>query len=190
MSVTSRSTLKGVACSVAAALRRARIRAVLTGGACASLHSGGAVQSYDLDFVLESAVTTRELDKAMQSIGFTRKGRHYTHPSTKFLVEFPPGPLGIGRDIGIRPTTVKLGASSVRILSATDSCRDRLAAFYHWNDRQSLLAAVQIARRKRVNLKAIREWSVRENAETGFMEFSSMLTPKGVSRPRRRRVER
>lgn len=181
MSLAAGSTLEEVAGAVGAALRRARIRAVLTGGACASLHSGGAVQSYDLDFVLESAVTTRELDKAMGTIGFIREGRHYTHPSTKFLVEFPPGPLGIGRDIKIRPVTVKIGASSVRTLSATDSCRDRLAAFYHWNDRQSLLAAVQIARRKRVSVKAIRDWSARENARAGFKKFSDLLRRKGAS---------
>lgn len=35
-------------------LRRAGIRAVLTGGACANLYSGGAYESVDADFVLIS----------------------------------------------------------------------------------------------------------------------------------------
>lgn len=175
MSLTEDSTLEEVAGVVAGALDRHGIRAVLTGGACASLHSGGAVQSYDLDFILQSATPKRQLSKAMMSIGFARTGRHYKHPSTRFLVEFPPGPLGIGRDIMVRPTSYKIGSISLRILSPTDSCRDRLAAFYHWKDRQSLRAAVLIATRKRVNMTLIRKWSADEDAPDAFEEFRKMV---------------
>lgn len=111
----------------------------------------------------------------MGTIGFARKGRHYTNPATEFFVEFPPGPLGIGRDINIRPSVFKVGSTSVRTLSATDSCRDRLSAFYDWNDYQSLLSAVQIARRRKVNMKRIRDWSAQENAQDAFRKFSEML---------------
>lgn len=70
------------------------------------------------------------------------------------------------------------------VLSPTDSCRDRLAAFYHWNDRQSLEVAVAIARRNRVNMAAIRRWSIAEGAARGFDEFLAEL--KGARRPRSR----
>jgi hypothetical protein len=65
----------------------------------------------------------------------------------RFFVEFPVGPLGIGRDLAVKPVQIRIGggARRIRALSATDCCRDRLAAFYHWNDRQSLDAAVDIA---------------------------------------------
>jgi hypothetical protein len=173
--LTAQSSLAEAAGCVARALRRARIRAVLTGGACATLYSDGKYQSFDLDFILQSATTTPELDDAMGAIGFRRAGNHYEHPRVRFLVEFPAGPLGIGADLAIRPVTYRIGPVSVKALSATDSCRDRLAAFYHWNDRQSLETAVEIARRRKVNIVAIRKWSAREGATDKFQTFLESL---------------
>jgi hypothetical protein len=115
----------------------------------------------------------------MASIAFAREGRHYKHSSAKFFVEFPAGPLGIGSDINIRPSSYRIGSVTVRTLSPTDSCRDRLAAFYHWNDRQSLIAAVQIARRARVNIRKIRTWSIAEGALGPFEEFTRRLKVDG-----------
>ena len=175
MSLTEESDLSEVAVSVAAALRRSKIRAVLTGGACATLHSGGAYQSSDLDFILQSTVTVQRLDAAMGSIGYRRKRDHYEHPSAPFFVEFPPGPLSIGRDLAIKPITYRIGPTSVRILSATDSVRDRLAAFYHWNDPQSLSTALEIALRHNVDMKKIRAWSIEEGSEEGFLRFAEEL---------------
>ena len=175
MTLTARSSLEQVAACVASALARSKIRAVLTGGACASLYSKGKYQSSDLDFILQSAVTSKELDAVMEAIGFRRTGNHYEHPRTAFFVEFPAGPLGIGADIDVRPVVYRIGRVGVRVLSATDSCRDRLAAFYHWNDRQSLITAVHIARNRKVDLKAIRAWSEREDASDRFSEFLGIL---------------
>ena len=118
----------------------------------------------------------------MASIGFHRDTDHYTHPATIFFVEFPAGPLGIGRDIRIRPVLHRIGKEEVWTLSATDSCRDRLAAFYHWKDRQSLDVAVIIARRNDVDLEAIRRWSRRESSLDGFDEFLALLGSRGGAR--------
>lgn len=88
-----------------------------------------------------------------------------------FFVEFPRGPLGIGQDVQIRAVwRVRRGAKTLA-LSATDSCRDRLAAYYHWRDQQSLSAAVAIALRNRVALRKIREWSRREGHPEGYRAF-------------------
>lgn len=65
MNLNARSSLAEVAAGVAEALARTGIRAVLTGGACATLYSGGKYQSFDLDFILQSATTARDLDDAM-----------------------------------------------------------------------------------------------------------------------------
>lgn len=175
MKVTARSGLAEVAACVARTLARAKIRAVLTGGACATLYSKGEYQSSDLDFILQSAVSHRELDTVMESIGFHRTGNRYEHPRTSFFVEFPAGPLGIGADIDIRPVVYRIGGIGVKALSPTDSCRDRLAAFYHWNDRQSLITAVQIASHRKVDLKTIRAWSEREDASDKYSEFLGIL---------------
>ncbi len=192
MKLTAMSSLGRVAACVAGALARSRIRAVLTGGACASLYTGGQYQSSDLDFVLQSAATRRDLDAAMGAAGFRRAENRYEHPEAPFFVEFPAGPLGIGTDIDIRPVGYTLHGVTIRVLSPTDSCRDRLAAFYHWKDRQSLRTAVQIARRRRIDLETIRRWSEQEGSRDGFSEFVRLLkrTPGKSTRARRRRSGR
>ena len=164
-------------------MARAGIKAVLTGGACASLYSRGEYQSSDLDFILQSAVSRRSLDAVMRTIGFQREGGHYRHPTAQFFVEFPAGPLGIGSDLKIQPVAYRVGRVKVLALSPTDSCRDRLAAFYHWRDRQSLSTAVAVARQRKVDVGAIRTWSEKEGASEEFAEFLSLLER---SRPARR----
>ena len=171
MTITAHSTLASVAAIVAGALERAGFRAVLTGGACATVYSAGAYQSFDLDFILQRGGGQRALDEAMAPLGFVREGDRYVHPRSRFYVEFPRGPLAIGDDVAIRPVRLPLGEGTALALSATDACRDRLAAFYHWSDRQSLDAAAAIARRHRVNMRLIRAWSRREGALDQFEEF-------------------
>lgn len=185
MSITARSSLSSVALQVGDALRRHGIRAVLTGGACASLHSGGTYYSVDMDFILLGHVTQATLDAAMGSVGFKRTGDRYLHPRARFYVEFPRGPLAIGGDYHITPVERRRGRARALVLSPTDSCRDRLAAFYHWNDRQSLAVAVSIALRNRVNLAAIRRWTVTEGAGSRFDEFLAELRAARRRRSRR-----
>lgn len=156
-------------------LERAGIPAVLTGGACATLYSGGAYESHDLDFIIRGGGTRNTVDVAMASVGFARDGDRYVHPATPLFVEFPRGPLAIGDDLEIKPVELKLRGGSAMALSPTDACRDRLAAFYHWSDRQSLHVAVAIALRQRVNMAAIRRWSQREGFGTKFEEFRNEL---------------
>ena len=173
MALSAASTLREVIQSVSTALRKHHIDAVLTGGACASLHSRGAYMSQDLDYIIRGAVTRPQLDRAMAEAGFRRSGAQYTHPRTPFFVEFPAGPLAIGDDDLVEPVEIRVGGVRVTTLSATDSCRDRLAAFYHWNDLQSLRVAAAIARRQSVDIEAIRRWSEREGRASEFKQFKA-----------------
>ena len=184
MKIAARASLGEVALQVGDALRRHGIRAVLTGGACASLHSGGEYHSVDMDFIVLGPVTQAALDAAMASVRFRRTGDRYVHPRAPFYIEFPRGPLAIGGDYRVRPVEHRLRHARALVLSPTDSCRDRLAAFYHWNDRQSLAVAVSIALRNRVNMAAVRRWSIAEGAEPRFREF---LTELKSARRRRSR---
>ncbi len=171
MKITAGSTIHEVIEAVAGALGKAGIDAVLVGGACATLYSAGVYTSEDLDFIVQSAPTRRVLDDAMATVGFSRRDAQYFHAKSDFFVEFPRGPLSIGEDVRIRPVRLKVGRIEISALSATDSCRDRLAAFYHWNDRQSLEVAIAIALHNRIGLEAIRRWSESENALPRFEEF-------------------
>jgi hypothetical protein len=173
VTLTARSSLADVAFAVGTALRRHRIRAVLTGGACVALHTDGAYVSHDLDFVLEGAetVTAARLDEALGALTFRRDGNQYRHPRLDLYVEFPPGPLAIGGDHTVKSVVLRRRRQTLRALSPTDSCLDRLAAFYHWDDRQSLTHAVEIARRRRVDRRRIAAWSAAEGHAEKHREF-------------------
>jgi hypothetical protein len=178
------SSLAEAAAAVGDALRRHGIRAVLTGGACASLYSKGAYHSVDVDFIVVRPTTQALLDAAMGTVGFARRGDRYLHPACRFYVEFPRGPLAVGDDYRIDPIERRTRQGRFLALSATDSCRDRLAAFYHWNDRQSLDVAVWIALRNRVNLAAVRRWSAAEGFASHFAEFAAELRRARARRSR------
>jgi hypothetical protein len=175
MAIGPETPVGRVAAIVSSSLRAAGVDAVLTGGACATIYSGGAYVSHDLDFIIRAGGNRQVVDGALAGSGFKRSGDRYVHPRTALFVEFPRGPLAIGDDLKIRPVRLRVGRGWTSALSATDSCRDRLAAFYHWSDRQSLTAAVAIARRHRINMRAIRLWSRREGADAEFEEFRSAL---------------
>lgn len=171
--ITADSTLAEVALAVASALARHGIRAVLTGGACVSIYTDGMYVSKDADFVIQSALDGLQgrIDEALATLGFVRRKDRHVHNLTPFFVEFPAGPLSIGDDLDIRPVALLVGDSTALVLSPTDSCRDRLCAFYFWDDRQSLELAVAIARRHAVDLEAIRKWSRTEGAIQKYDEF-------------------
>lgn len=188
MRLTARSGLPTVAIVVGAALSHHGLHAVLTGGACASLYSGGRYTSRDMDFILNGSVTQGRLDEAMASVGFVRSGDRYVHPRVPFYVEFPRGPLAIGDDYRIRPVARTLpGGGRALLLSATDSCRDRLAAFYHWHDRESLRVAVWIALAQRLQLAGVQRWSAAEGFATEFEEFLAAVKRARARRPRKGR---
>jgi len=172
MTISSSSSLAQVAVVVASALKDAGIDAVLTGGACATFYSGGAYLSHDLDFIVRSGGTRRALDDTLERVGFRREGDRYLHPSTTFFVEFPRGPLAIGDDLEITPVLLHIEGGMITALSATDACRDRLAAFFHWSDRQSLAVAVAIAREHSVAISTIQAWSHKEGFVAQFDEFA------------------
>lgn len=182
MKLTATSTLPEVAAAVGAHLANRGIRAVLTGGACVAIHTGTYV-SKDADFVLQTAVSQRILDEALLQLGFVREGAEYVHAEVPFWVEFPPGPLSIGDDLAIEPAELTVGRLKTLGLSATDSCRDRLAAFFHWNDRQALALAVKIAKARRVDLDQIRRWSDHEGKSAEFGEFLKAATSGPRSDP-------
>jgi hypothetical protein len=49
--------------------------------------------------------------------------------------------------------------------------KDRLAAFFHWDDREALAQAVLVARAQPVELDEVRRWSRTERSAARFAEF-------------------
>lgn len=179
--IAENSSLEDIAGMVSSALREAGISVVLTGGAVVSIYSQNEYLSYDLDFIVEGI--GKKVDRVMESLGFAKqKGRHFRHPRSKFFVEFPKGPLQIGDSPGAHVVERKTSAGVLRLLSPTDCVKDRLAAFYHWNDRQCLDQALAVAASQPVNFAQIKRWSKAEGQSDKLQEFLSAFAqqkPRG-----------
>ena len=105
---------------VAAEFRRRNISVVLSGGSCVSIYSRGKYVSMDLDFVNVAFTKRDRIRAAMESLGFREENRYFRHPDTDILIEFPPGPLGIGEEPVKQIVEMETGAGTLRIISPTD----------------------------------------------------------------------
>lgn len=181
MAITRDSSLREVAFAVCTALDRVGVTAVLTGGGAATLYAPEAIQSFDLDFVLVVYSDEKSPGKALEELGFRREGHDYRHRASRFQLEFPVGPLAIGDERIERWTTLREGPEVLHVISATDSCRDRLAAFFHFHDRSALdqACAVYAAAKPKVDLKKVRDWSRREGKLDAFQEFARRVRQGG-----------
>lgn len=173
--IDERTSLEELAALVCTTLETHGISVVLSGGAVVSIYSDAEYVSYDLDFI--PIGLARKVDTAMQSLGFEKTQRHWTHPKSRYWVEFPPGPVAIGeetiRDFAERET--RLG--TLRLLAPTECVMDRLAWYFHGADAQCLEQAVEVATRHPVDLKRIERWArgERPHGEERFREFEHRL---------------
>jgi len=160
---------------ICSALLEKNIHVVLSGGSCVQIYSDGAYTSYDLDMINRYNEPFKKIQSAMQSLGFQEEGKYFTHPQTHYFIEFPPGPLGVGDSsvTSIHEMTTSYGI--LKLLSPTDCVKDRLAAYYHWNDAQSLTQALRVARKHPVDLDDIKAWSSKEKSLHKYEHFSKAL---------------
>jgi hypothetical protein len=63
----------------------------------------------------------------------------------------------------------------LRLLSPTDCVKDRLAAYFHWNDRQALKQAVLVAEAQPVNMADLRRWAKAEGAAERLIDFERAI---------------
>jgi len=149
------------------------IYVVLSGGACVSIYSSNKYVSMDLDLVNVRFAKRQDIRSAIQEIGFQEEGRHFRHPDTELLIEFPPGPLAVGEEPIKKVDEHKLPTGILRIISPTDCVKDRLAGYYHWNDLQCLEQASLVAEAINIDLEEIERWS---KVEGKLGEFKRIRT--------------
>ena len=172
--LSAASSIEEIAAAVSDALSKAGITAVLSGGGAVQIYSSGLYPSKDLDFV--SPATHGEIEAALGKMGFVREfGRHFAHPDCTHTLEFPSWPLAVGRRLLKEWGEFPVGGLSIQILTPTQCVMDRLAAFYHWRDRQALDQAVAVANRHVVELEEIHRWSLDEGQEAAHREFQRAL---------------
>jgi hypothetical protein len=155
--------------------RKKGIEVILAGGAAVAIYSNRYV-SKDLDLINIYGVNRRKIRDAMTEIGFYEEGRYFRHPETQFFVEFPPGPLAIGEEPVKQIVEKKLSTGILKIISPTDCVKDRLAAYYHWDDQQALMQAILVAQRHKINIDEIRRWSLVEGKLNEFELIKGKLS--------------
>lgn len=178
MTISENMSLEEVAFSVCTALDAAGVTAVLTGGGAATVYAPRAIQSLDMDFVFAAVSGSLENGaRALARLGYERVSDRYEHPRSRYILEFPEGPLYVGRKPLTSWDSLQKGDQVLHIVSPTDSCCDRLAAYIHWNDRSGLAQAVEVARSRRehVSLNVIRAWLADEGHAAKFEEFCRKL---------------
>lgn len=157
-----------LAAFIAAEFRRRSINVVLSGGSCVSIYSAEKYVSVDLDFVNAGFAKRSAIKEAMQSLGFREEHRYFRHPGTPLLIEFPPGPLGVGEEPVKQIDEITTDTGVVRIISPTDCVKDRLAWYYHDNDMECLEQAILVASKHDVDLYEIQRWSEVEGKREAF----------------------
>lgn len=166
-------TLKDFAIYVAEFLKSKNIDVILTGGAVVSIYSEGKYVSKDVDFLSASDHTS--IKQAMFDAGFKNQGKDFYHDDTQFTVEFPGSQLVIGNEPMKPEGEIKKGKFTLKLLSPTQCVMDRLAAFYHWKDRQSLDQAVMVASKHPIVISKVKKWSEAEGMKDRYDIFLNQL---------------
>ena len=79
--------------------------------------------------------------------------------------------MTLGDEVVRKWAKVRTRVGMLQILTPTQCIKDRLAAFFHWRDSQSLEQALLVAKAHRVSMKELARWSSAEGHAEGFEEF-------------------
>jgi hypothetical protein len=157
-------------------LRRHGIDVVLSGGSAVAYYSRNLYVSKDVDFINIAFTSRTKLRRAMTSLGFIEDGRHFYHPENAHIIEFPAGPLSVGEEPVKDVQEVKLETGTLRLISATDCVKDRLCAYYFWDDLQGLEQAILVFQQNNVPLAEIERWSRAEAKQAHFASFKERVS--------------
>jgi len=156
-------------------LQEAGITVVLSGGSAVSFYSSDQYVSKDLDLINANFARRSKIKSVMEKLGFGEQGRYFVNVETKFFVEFPDGPLSVGEEPVKKVNEFDLATGTLRVISPTDCVKDRLCAFYFWNDRQGLAQAILVTKSQKVDLKEVKRWSKMEGKEKEYEVFKNKL---------------
>ena len=166
-------SMEELAAYVCEALEKEGIETVLSGGCCVELYSKGRYTSDDIDLIDRFNGGHRKIKEIMEKLGFKeyKMKRYFIHEDTSLFIEFPKGPLGVGdapvKEVSARTTET----GTLKLLTPTDCIKDRLAAYYHWDDEQSLEQAIWVACENEFDMKSIEIWSQNEDMMGKLQNF-------------------
>jgi len=159
---------------VAQHLKHKDVRVVLVGGLAVDIYTENQYLTNDIDMVDISYQKPAVLRAAMLELGFTKQGRVYRNSSTDIVVEFPSAPLAVGDELIKEQTSIETEFGEIPILFAVDVIKDRLAAYLHWKDQQSLIQALCIMLSHKILPKEIKAFYENEASEEAFEKLQNM----------------
>lgn len=167
--------LKDLAARVSKKLKEHGLDCTLVGGACVSIYSKNRYQSYDLDYVTYEDM--KMITKALSELDFKEEGRYFRHPKCQYFIEFVSPPVAVGNEPINNFEYHKTKLGTIKMLTITDCVKDRLASYYHWNDKQALDQALLVCKDnpKKIDIKEIKRWSKQENHLVKFVFFLNEL---------------
>ncbi len=146
--------LKSLAFLVCSTLKDHGIEAVLVGGACVSIYSENRYQSHDLNFVTYADL--KKVEVSLKTLGFKRVGRCFIHKNCTYLIDFVNPPIAIGKEPIHSFQTLSSPSGVLKLLTPTDCIKDQLAAYFYWNDPQSLEQACLVAQNHTIDVNNLK----------------------------------
>lgn len=166
--------IKKLAAIISDHLKKNGIEVVLVGGACVSLYSKNKYISYDIDLITDSSIKT--IIPVLEELGFKNTGsRLFENSQCKFLIDFPAPPVSIGDKPVSEFNYLNTRFGTICLLTPTDCVKDRLAAYFFWNDLQSLDQAVMVAKRNKIYLSEIKKWAENQSEQKKYKIFVKRL---------------
>ncbi len=161
--------VKDLAGLISDALRKDGIEIILVGGACVTIYSENRYVSYDLDYITWE--DKLKVKKSLERLGFHEKNKHFSHPDCPYLIEFVTPPVAVGNELVQKFEELTTPFGSLKLLRPIDCVKDRLASYFHWNDKQALNQAIEVCSDQMIDFEEIRKWSSAEGFENKFDLF-------------------
>ncbi|HME82635.1 MAG TPA: hypothetical protein VKF82_11275 [Candidatus Eremiobacteraceae bacterium] len=122
-------------------LEAAGIKAAVVGGSAVTAYVPDVYTSHDIDFAAINGASRREFGDAVAKIGFRASGRDFVHPEVAYSLDLVADTPFVDQRAIKDFTTLPTRFGTVRVLHFEDAIADRIAAFLHWADSQSLEVA-------------------------------------------------
>ncbi len=168
-----RVKLDELAAIVSELLRKEGIEAILVGGACVTIYSQNRYQSYDLDFV--TFEETKKVKRVLNNAGFFECNGYFKHQGCPYFIEFVNPPVAVGREPIHQYNQVKHQKGTIQLLRVEDCIKDRLAGYFHWDDQESLIQAIDVCLEVEANLSEVKKWAQEEGFINKYQNFLKEL---------------
>lgn len=95
------------------------------------------------------------------------------------MIDFPAPPVSVGDGLVSEFNNLKTRFGTICLLTPTDCIKDRLAAYFFWNDYQSLGQAAIVAKMNKINLTEIKKWAEKHGELEKYEVFKKKYKAEG-----------